>query len=154
MENPSMVFAGATRAAHPFDRVSQLPEDRSLARAAHEDLLLMGMPPVNLLLTGREGVIRNVLSTLLRDIDKPIASWYPGERLVLPDPRVGMMILYDVDALGHDDQVQLLNWLERGVGRTQVVSTTSAPLLPLVEAGVFNDMLYYRLNTVSVHVSA
>lgn len=154
MENPSMVFAGATRAAHPFDRVSQLPEDRRLARAAHEELLPMGMPPVNLLLTGRDGVIRNILMTLLRDVDKPISSWYPGERLVLPDPRTAMLILYDVDALGHHDQLQLLEWLERGVGRTQVVSTTAAPLLPLVEAGIFSDMLYYRLNTVSVHVTA
>jgi transcriptional regulator of acetoin/glycerol metabolism len=87
-------------------------------------------------------------------VDKPIASWYPGERLVLPDPRTAMIILYDVDALGHSDQLQLLEWLERGVGRTQVVSTTSAPLLPLVEAGIFSDMLYYRLNTVSVQVTA
>lgn len=151
MENPSVVFTGATRAEGPFDRAPMLAEDR---RLAHEDLLLMGMPPVNLLLTGRDGVIQNVLSTLLRNVDKPIATWYPGERLVLPDPRTAMIILYDVDALGHSDQSQLLEWLERGVGRTQVVSTTSAPLLPLVEAGIFSDMLYYRLNTVSVQVTA
>jgi DNA-binding NtrC family response regulator len=34
-----------------------------------------------------------------------------------------------------------------------VVSTTSAPLLPRVEAGEFNATLFYRLNTVCVDVT-
>lgn len=133
MENPSTV-SGAT---------------------VHEDLLLMGMPPVNLLLTGGHGVIRNVLGALLKDFDGPIAAWYPGERLVLPqDPLAGPIILHEVGLMGYEDQLQLLEWLEQRVGRTQVVSTTSAPLMPQVEAGAFNDTLYYRLNTFSVDVNA
>ena len=144
MENPSPVFAGAMRDASPSDRASQLPED----------LLLMGMPPVNLLLTGREGVIRTVLDTLLGARHEPIARWHPGERLVLPPlGRSGTMILHDVDALGYEDQLHLLEWLEQRRGaRAQVVSTTRAPLMPLVEKGAFSDLLYYRLNTVSVEV--
>jgi transcriptional regulator of acetoin/glycerol metabolism len=43
-------------------------------------------------------------------------------------------------------------WLASS-NRPQVVSTASAPLLPLVEAGVFNDALYYRLNTVYIDLS-
>jgi transcriptional regulator with PAS, ATPase and Fis domain len=33
-------------------------------------------------------------------------------------------------------------------GRTQVVSTASKCLMPMLGAGTFNDGLYYRLNVV------
>jgi hypothetical protein len=133
MENLSTVVAGAT---------------------VQEDLLITGMPPVNLLLTGGHGVVRNILGALLRDFAGPIAAWYPGERLVLPrDQRPGAIILHEIGLMGYEDQLQLLEWLETRVGRTQIVSTTSEPLLPQVEAGVFNDTLYYRLNTVSVDLN-
>ena len=62
-------------------------------------------------------------------------------------------MLHDVGALTTDDQLRLLDWLERAEGRTQVVSTSSAPLLPRVHAGSFIDTLYYRLNTVCVDVT-
>jgi DNA-binding NtrC family response regulator len=55
--------------------------------------------------------------------------------------------------MGYSDQLQLLEWLEKRVGRTQIVSTTSESLLPQVESGAFNDILYYRLNTVHVDVT-
>ena len=54
MENPTKAFDGATAAAGPLDGVTQLSEDWRLARAAHADLLLMGMPRVNVLLIGAE----------------------------------------------------------------------------------------------------
>jgi hypothetical protein len=153
MENPSKVFGGSTRAAGPSDRVSQV-EDKRLAQAAHQELLLMGMPRVNMLLRGREGAVKNVLDTLVGKLHAPVASWSPGQRLDLPDgDHVGTMILHDVGALGIEDQIHLLEWLGRAVGRTQVVSTTAAPLLPRVRAGAFIDTLYYRLNTVYLDVS-
>ena len=136
METLSKVFAGAT------------PE-------VYEDLLLTGMPPVNLLLTGRHAAIQIVLEMLLRDSDEPVSTWYPGERLVLPrNPRSGILILHEVGHMSPGEQVQVLEWLERGVGRAQIVSTSSVPLMPHVENGAFNDILYYRLNTVSVYVAA
>src|SRR5688500_14813044 len=102
MESQSTVFASAT---------------------AHADMLTRGMPPVNLLLTGEHGVIRNVLGALLRNFDGPIAAWYPGERLVLPqDPLAGAIILHEVGLMGYNDQLQLLEWLEKRVGRTKIVS--------------------------------
>ena len=143
MENPTTVFGGATQEAPQLDKRSRLPDDT----------ILRGMPPVNLLLTGGDVVVQSVLETLLGDHDQPIASWWPGQRLVLPMPRPSMMILHDVGALALEDQQHLLEWLERDIGRTKVVSTTPAPLMPLVEKGAFNDTLYYRLNTVSIEVS-
>jgi DNA-binding NtrC family response regulator len=96
-----------------------------------------------------------VLLTLGQDPDEPLASWCPGEPLVLPPAAcAGTVILKNVGALAPDDQLRLLDWLEAAVGRTQVVSTTPATLLPHVQAGMFIEQLYYRLNTVCVDMSA
>lgn len=155
METMSGVFAGATRAAGPLDRASQTSEALRLAREAQEELLLVGVPRVNLLLLGNDGVVQNVLDTFLQGADQPIASWFPGEALVLPPAdRAGTVVLHEVGRLAIQDQIQVLEWLGQAMGRTQVVSTTSASLLPRVQAGAFIDTLYYRLNTVCVDVSA
>jgi hypothetical protein len=152
MENPSKFFSGA-RPAGPLDCVTQLPENWRLAQAAHTELLLMGMPRVNLLLIGSDGVLRNILQTL--ELHEPIVSWSPGQQLVLPSvARTKTMILHRVGDLTHRDQVRLLVWLEEAVGRTQVISTTSTPLHPHADGRDFIDTLYYRLNTVCVDVSA
>jgi transcriptional regulator of aromatic amino acid metabolism len=152
MENASNVIARATRNATPPDPAAQLPGDGLLARAAHQELQLLGMPRVNLLLTGLDAAIRKVMPLL--ELREPIATRCPGERLVLPrDARGGTMVLHDVGGLTHEEQLHLLGWLEQRVGRTQVVSTTSAPLLPRIRAGAFIEALYYRLNTVCVNVT-
>ncbi len=151
---PPKVSAGATRAAGPLDRTSTSKDELRLAKAAHEELRLVGVPRVNLLLMGSDGVIRSVLDSLVRGLHEPIASWFPGEQLVLPPvDRAGTMVLHDVGALALPEQIQLLEWLGQAMGRTQVVSTTPAPLLPRVQAGAFIDTLYYRLNTVCVDVT-
>jgi hypothetical protein len=117
----------------------------------YDDPLLMRMPPVNVLLTGGHGATREVLARLLRDVGGPILAWYPAERLVLPrHPRVGTMILHEVGMMSEEDQLRLLDWLETRSRRIQIVSTTSSPLQPSVESGGFNDMLYFRLNTVRI----
>jgi Sigma-54 interaction domain len=154
MENRLRVFTGATRAAAPPDRTTAEAEDDRLARAAHEELRLMGLPSVNLLLRGRETAVRTVLDSLARNLHEPIASWSPGRRLELPAvEKARTMILHEVGSLDIEDQIHLLDWLGRAVGRTQVVSTTSSPLLPRVRAGAFIDTLYYRLNTVYLDVT-
>lgn len=154
MEHQSKLIAGASGPSGSRDYFSQLPDDWRLARAAHEDLRRMGMPRVNLLLVGMGGMTRNVIGMLLRDRDEPIASWSPGERLLLPAvARGGTVVLHEVGALSPDDQLHLLNWLEHAVARTQVISTTSGPLLPLVQTGAFLETLLYRLNTVCLNVT-
>jgi hypothetical protein len=130
------------------------PDPWVLARAAHVNLLLLGMPRVNLLLVGEDGVLDKVLETLLIDLDEPVASWRCGEHLNLPPAsQVGTIILEDVRGLNDRDQQRLLDWLERAAGQTQVISTTPTRLLPQVEAGTFLDTLYYRLNTICVDVT-
>jgi hypothetical protein len=155
VNDPSKSFAGATRVDGPLDGGFQLSDPRRQAQTVLGDLVAIGITRVNLLLTGVEDVVRNILETILIDLETPIASWYPGERLVLPPvARTGTMVLHDVGAMNHEDQLRLLEWSEQAAGRTQIVSTAPTPLMPLVRAGVFNDRLYYRLNTVFVDASA
>ena len=144
MESSSKVFAGATRAVGPLPYDLPLPDDCGLAQAAR----------LNLLLVHADDAIQSLVESFLLDRREPTAIWRPGERLVLPPvARPRTMILHDVGALPPDDQQRLAAWLEGAGRRTQIVSTTPAPLLPHVEAGTFNDTLYYRLNMVCVDVA-
>jgi Sigma-54 interaction domain len=148
---PSPVVAFAMRAAGPVDRVSAPAPDWQLSRAADVFQLLGGIPRVNLLLVGVDREMWRPLETKLLDLREPVSTWSPGAQLRFPAPsQTGSLILNDVEELSLDEQRQLLEWLEP-VGRSvRVISTTSAPLFPRVEAGAFNDTLYYRLNTVTL----
>lgn len=153
MDNRSKVvagiFAGGVHATAPIDESSDVADDNRVTDTAREELALIGIPRVNVLLAGRDTVVSNLLSTLLGNAQKPVSTWLPGEALVLPQiERGGAIVLHDVGSLPLQDQIQLLEWLGRAMGRLQVISTTPVPLLARVRAGAFIDTLYYRLNTV------
>jgi Sigma-54 interaction domain len=154
VENPTQAVGGTPIGGRPLPSSSKLPDHWRLARAAHVDLLLMGMPRVNLLLIAPDGVVRFVLESLLLDLQEPIQRWRSGEALTLPSPdQCGTLVLHEAGSLTIEDQLRLLDWLELAEGRTQVVSSSSTPLLARVHAGSFIDTLYYRLNTVCVDVT-
>ena len=153
MENSSKVFAGATRATVPLDCLMELREDWRVARSTRKELHVLARLRVNLLVIGIDSVVQNIMD-LLPALDEPIATWRPGERLVLPPvAEARTMILHEVGAMGHTDQQRLFKWSEQVAGRTRLVSTTDAPLFPRVQAGAFIESLYYRLNTVCVDVN-
>ena len=155
MEHSLQASGGTPYAGGPLAGGSQLPDHWRMARAAHVDLLLMGMPRVNLLLIAPDGVVRFVLESLLLDLQEPIERWRIGQKLALPaTDDSGTLVLHEVGTLPTDEQLRLLDWLERAEGRTQVISTSTAALLPRVHAGGFIDTLYYRLNTVCVDVAS
>lgn len=148
-------FSPAPRVHPPLppDWTTPLPDHWRLARAAHVDLLLMGMPRVNLLLLAPEGVVRYVLESTLLNLREPMTVWQPGELLTLPAPQSnGTLILHDVGDMSAPFQIQLLHWLEAFDRTVQVISTSTTPVIPRVQCGAFLDMLYYRLNTVCVDV--
>jgi hypothetical protein len=109
---------------------------------------------VNLLCSGIHRI--EEIEGLLRDNpDEPVTIWRPGGRLRLPlVAGNGTLVLHHVDALTHDDQDLLFDWMVAAAGRTWVISTTRAPLWPLVQSGAFRDALYYRLNTVCSAIAA
>ena len=153
MENRLNALAadGGFGGANP---VLQIREDWRLAREAHKDLQIAGMPRTNLLMVGNAGAIRIVLEMLWLELREPILKWRPGQRLDLPSPgRAATLILQDVDVLTSDDQRRLLRWLDETAEKIRVVSTTTVSLWPRVKAGAFSDVLYYRLNTVYVDVT-
>jgi hypothetical protein len=154
MKNSSHVFAGRVHSSSGPEDGARLREEWLAARAAHAELLHLGTPRVNLLLTGRDGAIEFLLDALLPNLREPIGRWSPGDRLLLPPPAlIGTMIFQDVGAMGNADQARLLDWLTEASGHTQVISTTPVPLQPQVEAGRFTESLYYRLNIVSLDVT-
>jgi transcriptional regulator of acetoin/glycerol metabolism len=59
-----------------------------------------------------------------------------------------------VNTLSRAAQTQLLAWLQCHYSAVQVVSTSSEPLLPLVDAGRFEAALFYALNVVHIELSA
>jgi DNA-binding NtrC family response regulator len=98
-------------------------------------------------------VTEQIVEALWPCFVEPVNVWRPGSSLVLsPAGHAGGLILQDVGSLARDAQRWLCDWLEVA-GRTWVVSTTSQPLFPLLEAGRFCETLYYRLNVLCFDVA-
>ena len=128
--------------SHPIN-IASTPELRSLS-TAHP----------NLLLEGTETSIDDVLVQLKDHLGGRVIWRRHGAQLELPPDAVGTLILQDVPSLAADQQLQLLEWLNGAGQRTQVVSTSSQPLFELVERGLFDETLYYRLNVILLRVDA
>ncbi len=127
--------------AHNFERVT------------HDDFPFLGTLGANLLLIGVNQTSRDRVECNLVGLG-PVTRWEPGEPLMLPPAaHTGTLILHEVGSLTDTDQVRLLDWLDQAEGRTRVVSTTPTSLYTQVEAGLFIEKLYYRLNTVSLNVA-
>ena len=150
MENSPSLFE-VTPPTVPY--ASMLPH--SDERGVPMDLNVARITKANLLLVGTEPHVVKLVSLLVPDANPSVMIRRQDGRLLLPPAtaRPSTVVVRDVDALTADEQRTLLAWLESGESRTQVVSTASAPVLPLVEAGAFNDALYYRLNTVYINLS-
>ena len=143
MDHPSTELAGASHAGGPLASTSALPEDCRLARSAGVNLMVV--------VPSDHRRVDRLLGELLAEAAQPIVTWQAGERFVLPvAAQTGTFVLHNVGALTLADQRRLIDWLERAAGRTQVISATPTPLLPLVQDGTFLPRLYYRLNTVCV----
>lgn len=141
-------FTGDTRPADPY-RTCRTDNPRVAG-----EQFPVGMARLNVLLVGGADMVRLVLQTQMPTLLKPAVSWSPGEPFVLPAvERTGTLILHEVGSLSLHDQLQLLEWTGEAMRRTQVISTTSTPLLPRVHARGFIDALYYRLNTVYLHLN-
>ena len=120
---------------------------------AHDEFPFVGILSANTLFIGVNVASRDRVEASLVGLGL-VSRWEPGEQLVLPSAAdTGTLILHEVGALTHDDQVRLLAWLDQSEGRTRVVSTATASLFARVEAGLFFERLYYRLNTVSLNVA-
>jgi hypothetical protein len=106
----------------------------------------------NVLLHGPAEAIDAALALIAPSLRSPLV-WKKAESKF--DPPVGTiasLILQDVGSLTQAEQIQLLGWLDNAKVRPQIVSTTTVPIFPLVERGVFDAALYYRLNIMLLDV--
>jgi len=101
----------------------------------------------NVLVTGPAKAVEQSLAALTPYLEPPVCYWTP--EVALPSPRdTKTLVIRDLAALSNEEQRRLASWLEQAAVR--VVSTTTVPLFRCVAAGVFLDVLYYRLNTVTL----
>jgi hypothetical protein len=84
----------------------------------------------------------------------PIVVWVCGVlQLRLPfSDSIGTLILHEVAALSPEEQQMLRDWLDSRRRRTQVITTSTVALFPLVTRGAFFEDLYYRLNVAYARV--
>ena len=102
----------------------------------------------NVLVTGIPETVERMLAALMPYLDQPVWCW-TLDTVLPPTGDVGTLIIRNVDALSVNQQRELSSWLEQSaVTRTWVVSTTTVPLFQRVAAGLFSEVLYYRLNTL------
>ena len=150
MQYPSRLDSGsnpdtAPHASRPFSE----PDAVSLAAAS--DLNVARSTRANLLVLGPEQLVKNVLKLVAPTLKRDIVVQAGEGGLQLPASlRPSTLVIQDVDMLTTGEQRRLLEWLDGGSTRTQVISTASTPLLARVEANTFNETLYYRLNTIYI----
>jgi len=106
----------------------------------------------NVLLIGSDQAVAGFLPLLLPLLEPPVADSLDGT-LTLPDDPGGTLILHDVQRLAAADQERLAAWMAEPARRTQVISTASCPLYPLVEGKVLSEPLFYNLNVITIALS-
>jgi len=154
MEFPSRL-TGFDPATAPHASMLPIRGDLKIPTAIQRDLGVARTTRANLLLVGTERQVTRLLRFAIANPSQAAAVRCHNGQLQLPSspPGAETIVIRDVDALTSEDQWKLCEWLDSQGDRTQVISTASAPLVPLVDGQLFNDSLYYRLNVVYVDLT-
>jgi hypothetical protein len=152
MENHADATATVARRIVPASPLMK-KQGRIVRPVPRRDLQVGSMPRTNVLVVGNPEATRIVVDMLRLDLRGPVTTWRAGQPLDLPLPgAAATLVLENVTRLTTDEQFRVLRWLDEVKNNVRVVSTTSVPIWPRVQAGVFNEVLYYRLNTVFVDI--
>jgi sigma-54-interacting transcriptional regulator len=155
LENPDRFSSSINRSTAPQPPKPPHGGDLGVLASVHSDLNVARITRANVLVVGGERLVVSLVSAVIPDANSGVVISCQDGRMLLPpaSSRVGTVVVRDVDALTTEQQQMLFEWLESARQSTQVVSTSSVPLLPMVETGTFNDALYYRLNTIYIDPS-
>ena len=154
MEDPAGLFSRVSPETAPYASTLSRTHDSNDWLSVHTDVNLARISKANLLVVGPERLALSLISSVADDVSSDVMIWCRDGLLPLPpSSQSGIVVLRDVEALKPQEQLGLLNWVDSARQRRQVISTASAPLLPLVEAGAFDAALYYRLNTVYIDLT-
>ena len=106
----------------------------------------------NAIFEGPEHATEGLLLLLQPSLRTP-AIWKRAPMpLELPTDECGALVLQNVCALDRHEQAALSRWLD--ASRKQVVATTVDSLFQLVACGLFDEALYYRLNTMLMRIDS
>ena len=106
----------------------------------------------NAIFEGPEHATQGLLLLLQPSLRTP-AIWKRAPMpLELPTDECGALVLQNVCALDRHEQAALSRWLD--ASRKQVVATTVDSLFQLVARGLFDEALYYRLNTTLMRIDS
>ena len=105
----------------------------------------------NLLVTGPRPATNAFIAALTPSLRSPIARLACDGPLHLPAGGA-TLILNDVDALDGRQQEALLQWISASFSTPRVISITTTPLYPRIQAHSFSSDLYYRLNVICLEV--
>jgi hypothetical protein len=119
---------------------------------AADDWSVLQTAHPNVLLIGSDQAVAGFLPLLLPLLQPPVVHSLDGRLTLPPDPG-GTLILRDVQRLAASDQERLTAWLAEPARRTQVISTASCQLYPLVERKVLSEPLFYNLNVITIALS-
>jgi hypothetical protein len=127
---------------------ARLTSARQPGEAALEWRILTTAHP-NVLVVGTAAAIEDSVAALMPFLARPVCDW-TGETRRRSSREVKTLLIREPGALAPDEQRAVCAWLDEQAlsAKTQVVSTTTVPLFPLVEAGLFIEALYYKLNTL------
>jgi len=128
--------------------------DRDLPPLSTDLLGILARSHPHVLLIGPHVVTDRAVGLIRPYLRRPIVSWSPPDACALPMERLGTLVIPAIDTADAVQQSQLCDWLDARAGAVQVLSTSAAPLFPLVIRGVFLTRLYYVLNQLYVDLSA
>jgi hypothetical protein len=152
---PSLGSAGSRNIQTTLSPPMRHRRNRRATNSGDTNVDLARSCKANLLLVGAEQSVSTFVCALWPAFDEPLMMRRIGGPLRLPPSSepVGTIIILGVETLSESEQRALQDWLVLRKGRTRVVSTSSAALMPMVEAGTFSDSLYYRLNVVYIDLN-
>jgi sigma-54-interacting transcriptional regulator len=121
---------------------------------AVDALAILARAHPNMLLIGPIAATDRALELTRPYLRSPTVCWAPLDSRVPPIGPYGTLVIRDVETADAEQQAQLCSWLNECAPTVQVVSTTAAPLFPLVARGAFLERLYYLLNQLCFDLSA
>lgn len=105
----------------------------------------------NVLIEGPDCSTEKLVRALIAALDAPLCDW---ENVHGCEPGATLLIRH-IDVMSGDEHRNLLARLNAEGAQArirQVIVTSSRPLYPLVESGLFPADLYYRLNTIRLEL--
>jgi hypothetical protein len=155
MEYSPRLFSAVDGSAPRHTSMPPVRDHRDVSPSVQRDLLVARTTRANTLLAGTDRLVTKLLPFAVPELTHAAIVWCKeGPLRLLPSSMgVGTVVLRDVDALTREDQRRLCDWIDYRRSGIQVVSTTSASLLSLVEMRAFDDELYYRLNMIYIELA-